>query len=131
MIHSSKKLKRQVCLSMNTHDLKVLNKIVEHAQKVIDYTSSCTNAESFLNDEMRVEACVFNIMQIGELAHSELSDNAKDTITSVPWKKIYGLRNRIVHGYESVSMIVIWEIAVHDMQKLVDEILNYLHSVNQ
>lgn len=60
---------------MNAHDIKILNKIIDHAQKVIKYASTCEDAEAFFNDDMRIEACVFNIMQIGELASiwSELS----------------------------------------------------------
>lgn len=100
--------------------------MIEHAQKVIDYTASCHDVDVFLNDDMRIEACVFNIMQIGELAHSHLSDDVKKSIKTIPWEKIYGLRNQIVHGYASVSMIVIWEIANHDMQSLVDVINQYL-----
>jgi uncharacterized protein with HEPN domain len=48
---------------------------------------------------MRVEACVFNLMQIGELAKISLSDEVKDQIVTIPWKQLYGMRNRIVHGY--------------------------------
>ena len=46
---------------------------------------------------MRVEATVFNLMQIGELAKASLSDAAK-AAPGIPWKQIYGLRNRVVHG---------------------------------
>ena len=112
---------------MNNHDIKILHKLLEHARKVIDYTSSCANSQTFLSDEMRVEACVFNMMQIGELAHTELSDSAKSEISSIPWKKIYGLRNRIVHGYESVSMIIVWEIATKDMQNFINQITEALN----
>ena len=53
---------------------------------------------------MRVEATVFNLMQIGELAKESLGDDVKKVITTVPWQQIYGLRNRIVHGYSGVNI---------------------------
>ena len=56
---------------------------------------------------MRVEACVFNLMQIGELAKTDLSDETKNNLSSIPWKQIYGMRNRIVHGYDGVEMTII------------------------
>jgi len=31
----------------------------------------------------------------------------------IPWRYIYGLRNRIVHDYEGVNLQLIWEI-IHD-----------------
>lgn len=41
---------------------------------------------------MRLEACVFNLMQIGELAKTSLGDDIKEQIPSIPWKQIYGMR---------------------------------------
>ena len=58
---------------------------------------------------MRVEACVFNLMQIGELAKISLSEEAKAEISTIPWKQLYGMRNRIVHGYSGVDMRIVWE----------------------
>ncbi len=112
---------------MNAHDVKILQKIIIHAQKVMAYIKECNTYECFAADEMRVEACVFNIMQIGELAHTDLSQDAKDYIYTIPWHKIYGLRNRIVHGYETVSMIVIWEVATQELAPLISEIEKYLN----
>ena len=68
------------------------------------YCENFTRLEEFNEDKMRVEACVFNLMQIGELAKVSLSEETKSQITTIPWKQIYGMRNRIVHGYEGVEM---------------------------
>ena len=56
---------------------------------------------------MRVEATVFNLIQIGELAKEELDDVTKARIKAIPWQQIYGLRNRIVHGYSGVNMQIV------------------------
>ena len=107
---------------MNSHDEKVLRKIIEHAERVIEYTAPYNSVEQFSDNSMAVEACVFNIMQIGELAHSALSEETKSTVTSLPWKDIYGMRNRIVHGYEDVSMEVVWDTAKNDIIPLKEEL---------
>ena len=67
---------------------------------------------------MRVEATVFNLMQIGELSKTSLSDTVKDSIPSIPWKQIYGLRNRIVHGYDGVDMRIVWDTVSEDIPRL-------------
>lgn len=71
---------------------------------------------------MCVEACVFNLMQIGELAKTSLSDEAKAQITSIPWKQLYGMRNRIVHGYSGVDMRIVWDTINDDLPALKKEI---------
>lgn len=75
---------------------------------------------------MRVEACVFNLMQIGELAKTDLSDKVKADITNIPWKQIYGMRNRIVHGCEGVEMSIVWDTISCDLSVLKDELEEYL-----
>lgn len=84
---------------MDSKDKHILNKIYAHIAAVLDYCEKTECLEDFRTDKMRVEACVFNLMQIGELAKASLSDNAKNQINTIPWKQIYGMRNRIVHGY--------------------------------
>ena len=71
---------------------------------------------------MCVEATVFNLMQIGELAKISLSDELKNGIDSIPWKQIYGLRNRIVHGYDGIDLTIVWDTVKEDLPILEKEI---------
>ncbi len=75
---------------------------------------------------MRVEATVFNLMQIGELAKTSLSDDTKEQITAIPWRQIYGMRNRIVHGYDGVNMLIVWETVSEDIPQLNRELAKIL-----
>ena len=75
---------------------------------------------------MRVEATVFNLMQIGELAKTSLSDDTKEQIISSPWRQIYGMRNRIVHGYDGVNMLIVWETVSEDIPQLNRELAKIL-----
>ena len=53
---------------MNDKDREVLLKIHKHVKKAISYCESIGTQEAFENNSQCVEACVFNLMQIGELA---------------------------------------------------------------
>ena len=75
---------------------------------------------------MRVEACVFNLMQIGELSKVSLSDEAKAKISSIPWNQLYGMRNRIVRGYDGVEMTIVWDTIANDLPVLKLELEKYL-----
>ena len=72
----------------------------------------------FEADSMRVEATVFNLMQIGELAKISLSEDAKTQISTIPWQQLYGMRNRIVHGYAGVHMQIVWNTVAEDIPML-------------
>ncbi|MBR1391605.1 MAG: DUF86 domain-containing protein [Lachnospiraceae bacterium] len=111
---------------MVNKDLQVLKKIYDHINTVILYCSNCHSLDDFQADSMRVEACVFNLMQIGELAKIALSDDIKSQISTIPWKQLYGMRNRIVHGYSGVDMHIIWDTIHEDLPMLKQEIEKYL-----
>ena len=67
---------------------------------------------------MCVEATVFNLMQMGELAKTSLSEELKREVTEVPWHQIYGPRNRIVHGYDGINMRIVWDTVRQDIPAL-------------
>lgn len=111
---------------MDRKDKQTLIKIYNHVLSVMLYCENCSSFADFQQDKMRIEACVFNLMQIGELAKTSLSENIKNQISSIPWKQIYGLRNRIVHGYDGIEMKIVWETIEHDLPMLKTELKNIL-----
>ena len=111
---------------MNARDRKICEKIITHIEHIQRYTADISSAGQFSADVKTVEASVFNMMQIGELAHSELSDECKNALSSIPWNEIYGMRNRIVHGYGEVSLDIVWEVIESDLQILKTEIVRFL-----
>jgi len=107
---------------MDNKDKEILLKILKHADHAVKYASAHQTMDSFEADDMCVEATVFNLMQIGELAKNSLSDELKNQIKSIPWNQIYGLRNRIVHGYEGVNLSIVWDTVNDDLPQLAKEI---------
>ena len=82
--------------------------------------------EDFQADSMRVEATVFNLMQIGELSKFSLSDETKAQLSAIPWNQLYGMRNRIVHGYSGVNMRIVWDTVSRDIPALDRELAEIL-----
>lgn len=66
---------------------------------------------------MMVEACIFNLSQIGELVN-KLDKEYINKYQDIPWHKMKGLRNRIVHDYECVNLKLIWEVIDYDLKLL-------------
>lgn len=107
---------------MSDKDGIVLKKILQHIESIMRYCASCHTLEEFSADTMRLEATVFNLMQIGELAKESLSDETKAQIKTIPWQQIYGMRNRIVHGYSGVNMQIVWDTVSVDIPMLHKEL---------
>lgn len=66
-----------------------------------------------------------NIEIIGEAVNRIIKANPEFPITNS--RKIIDTRNRIIHGYDSVSEDIIWAIVVKELgnlEKEVDDLLN-------
>lgn len=94
----------------------IVEKLLKYIQKIFSYTESISYAE-FIRNTMLVEACVFNLGQIGELAHKIDKAFAEEN-RQIPWRVLYGLRNKIVHDYEGVNLTLIWDIIIEDLPDL-------------
>lgn len=94
----------------------IVDKMLRYANKVCEYCKG-VSYEDFCANDMLIEACVFNLGQIGELT-TKLGEAFKKENTQVAWSQIYGLRNRIVHDYEGVNLRLIWEIISDDVPEL-------------
>lgn len=97
-------------------DKIIIDKMLRYTDKICAYCEGMSYEEFRAND-MLVEACVFNLGQIGELT-ARLGQSFKQENAQVAWAQIYGLRNRIVHDYEGVNLRLIWEIIADDMPEL-------------
>ncbi len=79
----------------------------------------------FEKDQKTADAVIRNLEIIGE-ASIRLSPEFKTDNPGIEWRKIAGLRNRIVHAYFGVDLAIIWQILHHDIPKLkknIEEIL--------
>ena len=94
----------------------IISKMINYVEKILKYTDGMKYSE-FESKDMVVEACVFNLSQLGELANKVDKDFQKIHNTR-PWREVYGLRNRIVHDYEGVNLKLVWEIISDDLPEL-------------
>src|SRR6266487_3808883 len=94
----------------------LLEDIREAMVKIERYTSGMDRAR-FEGDEKTVDAVVRNLEIIGEAAR-QLPDEFKQRHSQIEWRKIAGLRNRIVHDYFGLDLEIIWQIIRTDMPAL-------------
>lgn len=64
----------------------------------------------FISDEKTTDAVVRNLEVIGEAA-ARLPEDLRAGWPSVPWRRVIGLRNRIVHEYFGVDLEIVWDSA--------------------
>ena len=86
---------------MNDRDKLYVVHIAEAIERIRRFTK--TGCAAFMADDMIQSAVVRQIEIIGEAARN-LSSELKSDEQSVPWRKIFGTRDRLIHGYSEVNL---------------------------
>ena len=105
---------------MTEHNKIIICKIETYAVQVRQFIRDMDFLE-FSKDDKTMAACIFNLSQIGELAGKLESDFIENT-AHIPWRKIRGLRNRIVHDYEGIELNIVWDVLTNFLPELIDNI---------
>jgi uncharacterized protein with HEPN domain len=99
----------------NERFLDILESI-EHIEKY-----ATRGREAFENDELIQTWIVHHLQIIGEAARA-LPDFFREKYPDIPWSKIIGMRNILVHSYFGVDVDVVWAVVANDIPDLKQEI---------
>ena len=113
---------------MKNKEYVSFTKMIEYIDKSIKYTKDYT-FEEFEKDEKTIDATVFAISQIGEIVKN-ISKETMIKYSDIEWNMIKGLRNRIVHDYEGISLKSIWYVINNDIVQLKKSIKKILENEN-
>ena len=110
---------------MKSKDAMILTKILKYISEIKIFIEGYSN-EDFINDRKTINACIFNLSQIGELA-GKVSEELQNQYKNIEWRGIKALRNRIVHDYDGVNLNMVWgflETELNDLEKQLQNIIN-------
>ncbi len=94
--------------------------IIQAIDEINRFLPEKKNFHEFQNDLKTQRAIERNVEIIGEALNRILKLKPEYPIANA--RKIVDTRNRIIHGYDSVSSEIIWGIAIRDLPKLEKEI---------
>ena len=103
---------------MSRHDdLVRLKHMRDYAREALAIAGGNT-LESFTADRMAQLALMHLVDIVGEAA-SRVSTDTKEAIPAIPWPKVIGTRNRIVHGYDNMNLPLLWETVQFSLPPLI------------
>ena len=97
-----------------------LNKIINDITFVIKNTQNISLDEFSQNNLLNC-AISFKFIQISENA-KQLPISLTLSYPTIPWHKINGLRNRIVHDYGNVQLEIIYNTVIKDFPILLEQL---------
>ena len=100
----------------------LIQDILESIGKIERYTDNLTY-DDLTKDEKTIDAIIRNFAVIGEAAN-RIPDDYKAKFQEVEWRKIIGLRNRVIHDYFGIDLEIIWFIIKNDIQLFKEQLSN-------
>ena len=99
---------------MTKRDLSVyIQDIIDSIEKIEEYTTGITEDEFMKNSQVH-DAVLRRLEIVGE-AVKKVPPSVRGKHPQVPWKKIAGLRDVLIHEYFGVSGKRIWKVVKDDL----------------
>jgi uncharacterized protein with HEPN domain len=96
-------------------DRERLCDMLEAIEAIKKYAAQGRSA--FDNQELVQTWIIHHLLLLGEAA-AKLSDEFCDEHPDMPWSKITGMRNIIIHGYFAVDKNIVWSVVEKDVPQL-------------
>ena len=106
---------------MSRHDPIVrVHHMLDHAREAVEMVRNRSRT-ALDTDRMLNLALVRLVEVIGEAA-SGVPEEFRERYPTVPWRQTVGMRNRLIHGYDTVNFDILWTIIEEDFPPLIKQL---------
>jgi uncharacterized protein with HEPN domain len=106
-----------------------LSEMLESIIAIRSYTNG-VNKAGFEANTLLQDAVIRRLEVMGEAAN-QLPELVKSRFPAVEWRVITAMRNRLIHGYFSVDVAIVWNTVEQDLPTLETEIRAILNQLQQ
>ena len=93
-------------------DLVYLHHIQDAVLRVQSYVS--VGRDAFMTTTHWQDAVVRQLEIIGEAA-KRISEEVRSKYPDIPWRRIAGMRDVLIHDYMTVDLSLVWEVVHRDL----------------
>jgi uncharacterized protein with HEPN domain len=101
------------------NDLVYLQHMLDAIQKIESYAA--VGFDTFMSASHWQDAIIRQLEILGE-ATKRLSPELRSQHDNVPWRRIAGLRDVLIHDYMGVDLVAVWEVTQQHLPPLKEQL---------
>jgi uncharacterized protein with HEPN domain len=105
---------------MHMDDPTRLRHMLEAAREAMDMARGQHRGD--LDTDRKLCLSLVHLLEIVGEAATGVSPDFRARHSDLPWKKIMGMRNRLIHGYFDVNLDIVWQTVTEDLPDLVGKL---------
>jgi uncharacterized protein with HEPN domain len=102
------------------NDIISFRHMLDHAREAVDMIAD-KRPES-LGQERMLELALIRLVEVIGEAAARVSPAGQAKCPDIPWREVIGMRNRLIHGYDSVDLSVLWYTVEQDLPPLIAQL---------
>ncbi|KAA3601473.1 MAG: DUF86 domain-containing protein [Calditrichaeota bacterium] len=100
--------------------------VLEAIERIEKYSGQ---GKTLFDDEELIQNWILHHLQIIGEALSKISHSTKKDNPEIPWKKIKGMRNILVHDYFGIDTKIVWNVVENELPSLKIEITTLINKL--
>jgi len=86
--------------------------------------------EDFLKDKKTIKAVIRSLEVLGE-ASKKIPDEVRNRYPRIPWKRMAGMRDKLIHEYFGVDLEIVWNVAKKELPPVKSSIEKLVREIDQ
>ncbi|HEX5168420.1 MAG TPA: DUF86 domain-containing protein [Cyclobacteriaceae bacterium] len=112
-----------------TNSAILIRHILAAIERIETYTKDLSEEECMKNFLIQ-DGVIRNLEIIGE-ASAKINSLIRERNPAIPWKKISGMRNKLIHEYFGVDLSTVWVVIVEDIASLKPDPVEILNDLKE
>jgi len=106
---------------MTQHDPLVrVRHMLDHAREAVEMARGRSRVD--LDTDRQLNLALVRLLEVVGEAATRVPEEFRRRHPRVPWREAVGLRNRLIHGYDTVNFDILWTIIQQDLPRLIEQL---------
>ena len=105
---------------MPRDDLIYIGHMVDTCRKALIRIEGVTRTKFDSNEDLQI--ILTHLIQVLGEAARQVSPPFQEAHSEIPWSKIIGMRNKVVHDYMSIDLDIVWGVATLELKPLLEKL---------